>query len=454
MTQQKGAGGVARWGALRDRLAVVEDRLRLSWDELDELVGGLPPSAYIHPEFWKGVRSGWPGFTTTCVRVGHEVTFVRTARRSIDVPATAEIAPESKTRAPFEPDADVIMVTCVKEKLDHPAAARDLYVSALFVKQLDYADASGRPWFILSAEHGLVGPDEWLAPYDRYLADTPSTFRAAWGQWVVERLALLIGPLHGLNVEVHAGRDYVDPLRGPLSAHGARLSEPLDGLRPGERQAWYLTNRRERRPAEVDANGDGSNARAYAKRRSIVAHLSHRLSDPAGLVGPGELLELPHSHLQGPGLYSWWVDETGARDLTAGIGEAVPPGLIYAGLAGATHWPSGKRSRNTLWDRLAGMHLGGRATMSTFRRSLASVLGAAGRVAQGDEAGLTEWMHAHLGLIAVPFGDADALADLEAGVLDYLDPPLNLRGMASTRGRHRLRELRRLSAKPALPPLG
>ena len=54
----------------------------------------------------------------------------------------------------------LLLVACVKEKLAAPAAARDLYVSPLFKKEREYAERAGLPWFILSAEHGLVAPDE------------------------------------------------------------------------------------------------------------------------------------------------------------------------------------------------------------------------------------------------------------------------------------------------------
>jgi hypothetical protein len=48
---------------------------------------------------------------------------------------------------------------------------KDLCISALFRKERAYTARAAVPWFILSAEHGLVAPDEWLAPYERYLAD-------------------------------------------------------------------------------------------------------------------------------------------------------------------------------------------------------------------------------------------------------------------------------------------
>jgi hypothetical protein len=98
------------------------------------------------------------------------------------------------TRGAWE-GPDIVLVSCVKTKRHEPAAARDLYTSALFAKERAYAERVGAPWFILSAEHGLVAPEEWLAPYERYLPDTPASYRSAWGAWVAARLGLLAGPL-------------------------------------------------------------------------------------------------------------------------------------------------------------------------------------------------------------------------------------------------------------------
>ena len=113
-------------------------------------------------------------------------------------------------------------------------------------------------------------------------------------------------------------------------------------------------------------------------------------------------------------------------------GLAVQPGLIYAGLAGATRWPSGKRSANTLWGRIAGMHLGGQHEFSTFRRILGSILAAADENEAIDEDALTRWMTQHLVVRIAVWPDADTLGRLEAEVLSAIDPPLNLRGMTDT----------------------
>ena len=152
-----------------------------------------------------------------------------------------------------------------------------------------------------------------------------------------------------------------------------------------------------------------------------------------------------HVDLGHAGLYSWWVDEDGAADLTRGVGHPVAPGLIYAGLTGATHWPSGKASSSTLYGRLIGNHLRGRARGSTFRLTLGSIL----RVANGwtgiDEPALSAWMAQHLRVVPVPVDDRDSLGDLETAVLTALDPPLNLSKMPASPVRQRLTELRRLA---------
>ena len=119
---------------------------------------------------------------------------------------------------------DLLLVTCVYEKADGPRAARDLYVSPDFLRMRRYAEESGRPWYIVSAEHGLVQPDEWLAPYERHLPDTPGWYQRAWGAWVVARLHMLAGDLTDRVVEIHAAPEYVARIHPHLHAHGAPMT--------------------------------------------------------------------------------------------------------------------------------------------------------------------------------------------------------------------------------------
>ncbi len=64
----------------------------------------------------------------------------------------------------------ITLVACSAAKAKEPKRARSLYTSDWFRKARSYAEAReavcGDPWFILSAEHGLVHPDTELAPYD------------------------------------------------------------------------------------------------------------------------------------------------------------------------------------------------------------------------------------------------------------------------------------------------
>lgn len=391
-------------------------------------------SAYKHAAFWGGDRPGWRGFRAADVHVGEQVTFVRRGgadrvSSSVSAPPASEFRPPGVTAQDADQSTarpDVVLVGCVRSKLPHPAPAKDLYLSPLFRSARTHAEASGRPWFILSAEHGLIYPDEVTAPYERPLATQPVKMRRAWGAKVVEQLETRFGDLHDKTFEVHAGSAYVDAIRDGLLARGAHVEEPLRGLPLGQRLAWYRS---------------GTEA-ANAPLVSAAARLADLLRREHDALTPSEFLASHDLRFRGSGLYSWWVDEGGAKQLSAALGLPVSSGLIYAGLAGAKRTVSGRVSKNTLDGRIRTMHLGRRHDFSTFRRSLAAIL----RPTVGnppDEAALTAWMHEHLRVIAVPFDDRDALDAVETQVLAELDPPLNLRKMPSTPLRKRLSELRR-----------
>ena len=324
--------------------------------------------------------------------------------------------------------ADIVLVSCVKSKGARPAAAKDLYTSPLFRKARAFAEGKGVPWFILSAEHGLVCPDEWITPYERYLADTTAAYRQAWAGWVAARLELLAGPISGKVVEIHAGAAYLDVVRPELETLGALVVDPLHGLQMGQRLAWYGDVTR----LVPELDGVGSCVRS--------------LRDVAAAMSPQEFAASGRSSSDRPGLYSWWLDQEGAQDLSDGLGLTVDSGLIYAGLAGATRWPSGKRSNNTLWLRVMTMHLGGNHEFSTFRRTLGAIIAAKAGANHIDEDALTRWMFDHLRIVTIAYDNRDDLGRLERDVLSELDPPLNLKGMELTPVRRRLKELRKSSA--------
>lgn len=171
----------ADWEYLTRHLKKSAGQVRLSWAELEGLVGSLPASALNHRAWWSGDRTHVRAWKAADYRLdsfhpGQYVTFVPAGASTGERQPTGRPAMPARVPAP-DPRGlpDVVLISCVKTKLEVPAAAKDLYVSPLFLKERRYAESSGRPWFILSAEHGLVGPEEWLAPYERYLPDTPQS---------------------------------------------------------------------------------------------------------------------------------------------------------------------------------------------------------------------------------------------------------------------------------------
>lgn len=83
-------------------------------------------------------------------------------------------------RAPSGRRLVVGLVGCVKSKLSRPAPAQELYTSALFEGRRRWVEQTCDRWFILSALHGLVHPDEVLEPYDQALSSASSRARLAW----------------------------------------------------------------------------------------------------------------------------------------------------------------------------------------------------------------------------------------------------------------------------------
>ena len=140
--------------------------------------------------------------------------------------------------------ADVVILGCVSSKARGPARAKDLYVSPLWHKRRAYAEATGRPWVIFSAKHGILDPDEVIEWYDVALAKLPAAIRQERGRDAVAQLDRRFGPLSGKSFEVHAGSAYAGALEGPLAARGAELINPVEGLSIGYQLQWYGRERR------------------------------------------------------------------------------------------------------------------------------------------------------------------------------------------------------------------
>lgn len=134
----------------------------------------------------------------------------------------------------------VCLVPCASRKGDTPARARDLYRSPLFLKMRAVVERLGVPWFILSAKHGLLRPEERIDPYDLTLNEMRVTERRSWSRNVIRQMEGSLLPVE--RVIVLAGQRYREFLMDWLMRHASRVETPLAELRIGEQlqflEAW------------------------------------------------------------------------------------------------------------------------------------------------------------------------------------------------------------------------
>jgi hypothetical protein len=159
---------------------------------------------------------------------------------SINEGAPAPVAAPDVAPIP-ESEVAAILVGCVSGKESTARPARELYRTELFRRRREYAERSGRPWFIVSALYGLLLPDQIVEPYDLRLTDLAWEERHALAASIADDLEHQVGSLAGQVFEVHAGEEYARMLGLALRPHGATIIKPLAGLRIGEQLAWYGT---------------------------------------------------------------------------------------------------------------------------------------------------------------------------------------------------------------------
>lgn len=124
----------------------------------------------------------------------------------------------------------IVLISCVSKKLSRKSMARDLYISTLFRKNLQYAMRL-RPdqIFILSAKHGLVELDDEIEPYDMTLNTMSAQENREWAKRVLVQLSEK-ADLQQDQFVLLAGAKY----RKYLMPHLAHVEIPLEGLRIGE----------------------------------------------------------------------------------------------------------------------------------------------------------------------------------------------------------------------------
>jgi hypothetical protein len=240
-------------------LRAVPERFRglASGSPVDHLWGSAPMSTGL-PTIWELVAEGAATLPEPFSRAAL-INWIHARRPDVGVPsiskhiqlATANAAhPDDCNRAPLlhrvgrgtyvryrEPSthrhdvtvaARVVLIGSSGATASGPVRVGDLFQSAGFARAREHAVHSRLPWFVLSAKHGLLEPDDVVAPYDLQLGDASTVYRSAWGEWVAAQLGERV-QLAGATVEVHGGVDFAQPLRQPLARRGAALELPLPG---------------------------------------------------------------------------------------------------------------------------------------------------------------------------------------------------------------------------------
>ena len=128
------------------------------------------------------------------------------------------------------------LVSCVSKKQTRSAPAGELYVSEWFKKARAYVQAQGVPWFILSAEHGLLDPDRVVTPYEKTLNRISVNERKAWAARVMQQMDAVLPPAG--RVVLLAGARYREFLMDYLKRRASTVELPMEGLKIGEQLRW------------------------------------------------------------------------------------------------------------------------------------------------------------------------------------------------------------------------
>ncbi|MGD9101265.1 MAG: hypothetical protein PVF45_12365, partial [Anaerolineae bacterium] len=182
----------------------------------------------------------------------------------------------------------VALVACSARKLTRPALARALYTSVLFRAARTWVEANGWPWHVLSARHGLVDPDQVLAPYDAcFQQSAPSGWVEAVWTSLLERYAG-----RRVHFKLLASLAYRDRLMQRIRDHPDwRAEAPLAGLGIGQQIVWLRersvkTRRYPGAPPSCPGCGDVSQAtKTYGNDSGLAVCLNCKSAFEPMLIG-------------------------------------------------------------------------------------------------------------------------------------------------------------------------
>jgi len=240
--------------------------ITLSFPEIEKILHcRLPESAYQYPAWWANqsdlsTRPQARAWTTAGFEVNriHQerntgwIRFVRTGAAPVTRYKT-QVAPVSRSKGKrgrpqtsgkktggtrFQPvENAVYLVSCVSMKADRDSMAKDLYVSPWFRKARAFVERRHARWFILSAEYGLVRPDQKIAPYEKTLNTLGVAERRKWAEKVIEQMRSELPDAP--QIVLFAGQRYREFLLDYLQQRYPEVVAPLSRLGIGEQLGWF-----------------------------------------------------------------------------------------------------------------------------------------------------------------------------------------------------------------------
>jgi len=235
----------------------------------------------------------------------------------------------------------VCLVACTSRKGDQPAPAEFIYRSPLFSAARSYAENRADQWFILSAKHGLLSPNDVIDPYNESLMNQSDAHRKEWAERVHRAFAAKAPP--GGRVIFLAGSAYRSYLTPKFEAEGRETAAPMAALGIGSQVAWL-------QKLESEATRLGHIDRFYA----LLARVTASSTGASRKLSQQTTTSVRHER----GIYFFF--EKGEMRMTSPFQERV----VRIG----THAVS-EGSKATLWNRLR-THRGGADGLGNHRGSI------------------------------------------------------------------------------------
>lgn len=123
----------------------------------------------------------------------------------------------------------IVLISCVSQKQLYRSKAKDLYISALFKKNLAYARRlNPDAIYILSAKYSLLDLETEIDPYNQTLNTMSAEENRSWAEKVLQQLGR-VADLNQDHFIFLAGEKY----RKNLLPHLTSYEIPMEGLTIG-----------------------------------------------------------------------------------------------------------------------------------------------------------------------------------------------------------------------------